>query len=167
MDFITREKAREDIVDLGLPQIVLDAFDEKPLPHNLDDQFRFPYQVLNLGAEGQAFYGTGRITPLWTGCGDYSIVAYHHDPCDRGFSRFDIESGEEEQPKGMNWQQVLIKEFKLLWESEVPDGELREVADLFGFKHIEEIIAELAGAKLDSVEKNSEWYQSFLQRLGG
>jgi hypothetical protein len=166
MDYITREQARGNIVALGLPQIIVDAFDEKPLPFNLDIQFRFPYPILSLEPEGQAIYGQGRITPVWTGGGDYTIVAYHHDPARQGFFRFDIESCDEEQPIGMSWQQILVKEFKFLWESEVPDPRLRETAILFGFNHIHELIAELAQANLDSLEKDAAWYQSFVKRVG-
>ena len=55
MDFISREQARRNIVDLGMPPIVLNAFDEKPLPYGLDFQLGFPYQILNLEPEQQAF----------------------------------------------------------------------------------------------------------------
>jgi hypothetical protein len=168
MDFITREQAREDIVALGLPQIVLDAIDEKPLPYDLDIQFREPYQIFLMGREGQAAYGRGHITPIWTGGGDYTVVAYHHAPARKGFFRFDIESPyEEQEPVGLTWQQVLIKEFKFLWEQKWSDERLREVAGWFGFKHIDSLITELAHAKLDTFEKDVAWYQSFLVRVGG
>ncbi|CAN5498762.1 hypothetical protein BH11PLA2_BH11PLA2_03320 [soil metagenome] len=166
MDFITREQARRDIVALGLPQIVLDAFDGKPLQYNLDIEFREPYQIFSMPPEGQAVYGKGRITPVWTG-GD-TIVAYHHAPARKGFFRFDIESpGEEYQPVGLSWQQVLVKEFKFLWEQEWTDERLKEVAGWFCFKHIDLLIAELPKAKLDTFEKDALWYQSILARVGG
>src|SRR5262245_12425128 len=99
MDFITRERARQDMLALGLPRIIIDAFDGCPLPYNLDIQFREPYPIFSMGPEAQAAYGQGRITPLWTGGGDYTIVAYHHSPTRKGFFRFSIESpGEEQQP---------------------------------------------------------------------
>ena len=167
MDFITREQARQDIVGLGLPQIVLDAFDGKPLPYNLEAQFREPYPIFSMGPEGQAAYGRGRITPVWTGGGDYTIVAYRHAPATKGYFRFDIESpGKEEQPVGLTWQQVLVKEFKFLWEQEWTDERLREAAGRFGFKYIDLLIAELPQAKLDTAEKDAVWYQSFLDRVG-
>jgi hypothetical protein len=63
-----------------------------------------------LGPEVQATYGQGRITPIWTDGGEYTIIAYHHAGSRRGFFRFDIESpGEEEHPIGLSWQQVLGK----------------------------------------------------------
>ena len=168
MDFITRDEARGDIVSLGLPQIVLDAFDDKPLPYNLDIKFRGPYMIFALGPEQQAIYGQGRITPLWTGGGDYTIVAYHHAAARKGFFRFDIESPEEvEQPVGLNWQQILVKEFKFLWEMETPDEQLKEVAGWFGFNHIDLLIGELTQRNLTSFQMDSAWYQSFLQRLRG
>jgi hypothetical protein len=56
MDYITRAQARQDLVALDLPQIVLDAFDEKSLPYNLDIHFHAPYKIFSLGPEGQAAY---------------------------------------------------------------------------------------------------------------
>ena len=167
MDFITREQARQNIVALGLPRIVLDAFDGNPLPYNLGIQFHEPYQIFSMGPEGQEAYGQGRITPIWTGGGDYTIVAYHHVPARKGFFRFDIESpGEEEQPIGLSWQQVLVKEFKFLWELEWTDERLTEVAGWFGFNFIDSLIVELPQAKLGTLEKDAVWYQSFLDRVG-
>ncbi len=165
MHFITREEARQNIVALGPPQIVLDIFDEKPLPYNLDITFRFPYPVFCLDPDGQAKYGQSRITPIWTGGGDYTIVAYHHDPNRLGFFRFDVEDGEEEHPIGMNWQQVLVKEFKFLWETELSDEKLKEISELFGFNFIERMIDELRHAKLDTFERDAAWYHSFLERI--
>ena len=168
MDFSTRDQARQDIVALGLPQIVLDAFDEKPLPYNLDIQFRHPYQVFSMGPEGQQRYGAGWVTPIWTGGGDYTIVAYNHAPARRGFFRFDIEfPGEEEEPVGLTWQQVLVKEFTFLWELEWTDERLREVAGWFDFKHIDLLIAELSQAKRDTFENDTVWYRSFLEAVRG
>jgi hypothetical protein len=168
MEFISREQARQDIVTLGLPQIVLDIFDNKPLQYNLDIQFREPYQIFSMGPEGQAAYGQGRITPIWTGGGDYTIVAFHHSPERKGFFRFDIESSqEEEQPIGLSWQQILVKEFKFLWEQEWADERLKEVAGWFAFNYIDLLIAELQQTILDTFEKDRIWYQSFLVKVRG
>jgi len=168
MEFITREQARQDIIALELPKIVLDAFDGKPLQYNLDIQFHEPYQIFSIGPEGQAAYGHGRITRIWTGGGDYTIVAYHHAPERKGYFRFDIESPEdEEQLLGLSWQQILIKEFKSLWEQVWTDERLIEVAGWFDFKYIDLLIAELPQAKLDTFKKDAVWYQSYLHRVGG
>jgi hypothetical protein len=168
MDYITREQARRDIVALRLPQIVLDAFDGKPMPYDLDIQFREPYTIFALDPDEQAAYGKGRITPRWTGGGGYTVVAYHHAPERKGFFRFDIETpAEEEEPVGLNWQQVLVEEFQFLWELEWPDQQLREVAGWFGFDSMDLLIAELPHAKLDTAEKDAAWYRSFLKRVGG
>jgi hypothetical protein len=67
----------------------------------------------------------------------------------------------------MNWQQVLVKEFKFLCEMEWPDERLREVAGWFGFKYIEQLIADFPQASLDTFEKDAVWYQYFLERVGG
>ncbi len=168
MDFITREQARQNVIVLGLPHIVLDVFDGKPLPYNLGIQFREPYPIFSMGPEGQAAYGQGRITPIWTGRGAYTVVAYHHAPARKGFLRFDIESpGKEEEPVGLTWQQVLVKEFRFLWEQDWTQVRLREVAGWFSFKYIDLLIAELAQARLDTFEKDTLWYRSFLERVGG
>src|SRR5437868_2966389 len=118
MDFILPDKARRDIVDLSLAQIVLDAFDEKPLTYALDSTIRFPYMIFSLSSAEQARYGIGPITPIWTDVSGYVVVAFHHEPTRRGFYRFYIEGAGEEQPIALSWQQVLVKEFKYLWEME-------------------------------------------------
>jgi hypothetical protein len=164
MQRLTREQARRNIVGLGLPQIVLDAFDEKPLPYDLDIRFRFPYQVFPMA---QPAYWNGPITPIWTGADGYTIVAYDHDPARLGFFRFDLESGEVLDPIRMNWQQVLVREFKNLWELETPAETLRQLAGLFEFRYVEELIDELPQAKLDTTEKDIAWYHAFLMRMGG
>jgi hypothetical protein len=164
MDAITRAQARQDLVALALPQIVLDVFDGKVLPYNLDIYFGEPGAMFSLGAEAQAGYGQGRITPLWTDCD--TVVAYRQIP--PGYFWFDIETPwGEELPVGLSWQQVLVKEFKCLWEAQWPDERLREVAGWFGFEHIDLLIAELQQADLDTFEKDDVWYQSFLKRIAG
>jgi hypothetical protein len=121
-----------------------------------------------MGPEGQVARGEGRITPIWTGGGDYTIVAYDHVPARRGFFRFDIESpGEVEEPVGLTWQQVLVKEFKSLWEFEWTHERLREVASWFDFKHIDLLITELSQAKRDTFEKDTVWCRSFLEAVRG
>ena len=165
MDFITRSQARQDIIALALPQMILDAFDNKPLPYNLDISFCEPYQIFSMPVKVQAAYGQGRITPIWTG--GHTIVAYHHAPDRNGFFRFNIESqGEDFQSFGLNWQQVLVREFKFFWEQEWTDERLREVAGWFEFKCVDLLIAELSHAKLDTFEKDTAWYESFLQKIG-
>jgi hypothetical protein len=162
MDFITREQARQDIIALGLPQIILDAFDGKPLPYRLANQFREPYEILCLDPTEQADYGQGRITPIW---GDgYTIVAYHHAPARRGFFRFNIESdGEGREPVGLNWQQILVEEFRFLWQFERTYERLSEIANCLDFKHIDLFIDELSSSGRDPFEE--AWYRSFLERI--
>jgi len=163
MDFITRDQARRDIVTLNLPQIVLDIFDEKPLPKNLDIHFCAPYPIFALEPIGQAEYGDARMTPLWMSGGS-TIVAYQHAPERRGYFRFDIESGEEE-PIFLTWQQVLVEEFQFLWESEWTDEDLIEVAGWFNFKCIELLIGELSQLNLDPVADRNAWYREFLRKV--
>jgi hypothetical protein len=67
----------------------------------------------------------------------------------------------------MKWQQVLVKEFKFLWQTDMPNDRLREIAGWFGFKYIDLLISELSKAKLDSFEKGAVWYRSFLERVVG
>lgn len=165
MCFLTLEQTRRNIVELGVPQIVLDAFDRKRLPYNLDIQFGFPSQVFYHGPMGYGFYSQHPVTPIWVG--DHSVAAYHHDPVRQGYFRFDFEGGEEEAPVAMNWQQLLVKEFKFLWEAVTPDDRLRELANLFGFKYVELLISELSEAKLDTSERDTVWYESFLKRVEG
>lgn len=164
MDFITQEQARQNIVKLGLPPIVLDAFDGKPIPYNLDFQFRCPDEIFCLDLDEQEFYDDGPVTPIWKGTGDL-VVAYHHETARQGFFRFNIEGGDEERPEPLNWQQVLLKEFIFLWELERPDEQLRETAKLFRFDYCETLLVELPKHNGYSFEQHKAWYQSFLKQL--
>jgi hypothetical protein len=162
MEFISRAQARQDIVDLRLPQIVLDVFDEKPLPYDLDINFYYPYQMFT---PGQSYDRLGRITPLWHCCD--VIVAYRHTTSCRGFYRFDIESPEEDfEPAGLTWQGILVHEFNFLWEDEWPDERLKEVAGWFEFKHIDLLISERQQGTGD-FEKHGDWERAFLKKIGG
>lgn len=165
MDFITREQARQNIVELGLPPIVLDAFDGKPMPYNLDINFRCPDEIFCLEPDEMEFYDDGPVTPVWMGCGFY-VVAYHHGETRRGFFRFDIEGGDEAEPEPLNWQQIFLKEFIFLWELEHTDAELREIAELFRFNHCETLLIELPKQNGFSFEQHEAWYQTFLKQLG-
>jgi len=165
MDRITKEQARLNIVELRLPQIVLDVFDEKPLSYDLDIEFGYPYQLLD-HPEIQTGYGTGRITPIWTEA-HWSIFAYHHAAERQGFFRFGIEDREELEPIGMNWQQGLVEPFKILWESDFPEEALRQIAGMFDFRHIDRLLYELPNAKLDTHQKSEAWYQGFVYELKG
>jgi hypothetical protein len=55
--------------------------------------------------------------------------------------------------------------FQALWELEMPDERLQEVAALFGFAHADQIINELADGNLNTFEKQAAWYASFLERI--
>lgn len=94
-------------------------------------------------------------------------MAYNHAQGRRGFFRFNIESPGEEELVGLTWQQVLVKEFKFLWEFEWAEERLREVASWFDFKHIDLLITELSQVKLDSFERDRDWYRSFLEKVRG
>ena len=73
-----------------------------------------------------------------------------------------------QQPVGLNWQQILVEEFKTLWESDLLSSErLMEIAGWFDFRSIELLMDELTRSKLDTVEKSAAWYQSFLNKLSG
>jgi hypothetical protein len=166
MDPITPEEARRNIVALRLPQIVLDIFDKKPLPDDLDLYFRHPHVAFRFGKEHQATYGQGRITPIWADGGNYGIVAYNHGPPRQGYFRFDIESRiEQADLVGLTWQQILIREFQTLWEGEEPEDKIREIASRFDFKYVERLITELSQVRNDTFEKDATWYQSFLKEV--
>ena len=167
MEQITKEQARSKIQKLGLPPIVLDVFDERPLPYSLKIQFQSPEHIFALDADGQKRYQVGNVIPLWTNTSGYCFFAYANGSNEDGYFRFDIETAESYEPTGMTWQQVLVREFKELWESERPEKQLREISGLFEFRHTDAILAELSsdGEKLDTFEKSERWHRDFLEKI--
>ncbi len=168
VDHITQEQARADIVALGLPQVVLDIVDEKELPvPNLDLQFRAPYEIFRLEADGQTEYVAGRVTPLWAGNSGYTVVAYHHAPERRGFFRFDLAGDDprDTHPVVLSWQQVLVKEFQEMWEGEATAERMRPMATLFGFAHVDRLMAELQEFDLHTFEKSDAWRAAFIASI--
>lgn len=153
----TEARIRTDIVALALPKIVLDIFDENPLPYDLSIWFETPCQLLSVKLEEL-------VTPIWKS--GATIVAYDHAAAPNGFFRLSIEGNVVERPRGLSWRQILVKDFKFLWELEWTDERLKEVAALFNFDCIDLLTAELSKADLSTFEKDQIWYHSFLMRIG-
>ena len=162
VDSITRATARRNIIGLGLPPIVLDVFDEKPVPPLIHRFFCYPYEVFV--PDQQEFYGEGPITPVWSDSSHACIVAYHHEPRREGFFRFSLE-GDEELPFGLSWQQILVAEFKFMWECELDAEEMRRAAELFDFRYVEELIRELSDTPSPTFEADNRWYLAFLDKI--
>jgi hypothetical protein len=167
MDSITPEQARADMEALGLPQVVLDAFDGAPIPEPLTWHMRASWELLWDFPEHQHKYFEGRITPLWTDHTGHTIVAYRHDGEKRGFFRFFLElpEGEEECDLGLSWPQILVRTFVDLYESEVELDEIRTIAALVRFDHVDRLLNELENTPLDTDEAYEAWHDRFASTL--
>jgi hypothetical protein len=150
MDTITKEEARQRIVELGLPQVVLDAFDGRELPETLDLVMREPYELFT-EPTSHADYPPGRIIPLFSAPSGYTIYAIRETGEPRGFLRFGLEEvGEPPWDEGLAWPDIARDLLLKVWEAaEVTDdvdtaeNEVREAANHLAYEDIDELVAEL------------------------
>ncbi|MEO0588699.1 MAG: hypothetical protein AAF078_13800 [Planctomycetota bacterium] len=166
MNSITREEARESIIALKLPPIVLDIFDDQPLPFDLANIMRSPCELFAMSSSEQSKYGNGHYTPIWSSSSGYSVVAHHRENDVGFFVRFNLEAPESlKHAVRMNWQQLLIAEFQFLWESEYSDADLEEIARLFDFRHVREVARGLADLDRTAALSIDEWRSELHMRL--
>jgi len=166
MEPIDLEQARANLVALRLPRVVLDAFDGKPIPEPMKWRFRCPWEMLlDLTPEQQAEYPAGRVTPVWSDHTGGMVTAYRHDGARPGFLRFVLEQPDVEDESGLSWPQVLVRELTTMWEAEVDDEELEDIATQLGVAFFDPLIRELEENPRATEEEEQAWYRAFLARL--
>jgi hypothetical protein len=147
MDTITRDDARRRIVELGLPQVVLDAFDGRELPDVLELVIREPYELF---AEPThlADYPPGRIVPLFSDGSGYTVYALRESGEPRGYLRFGLEEvGEPPWDEGLSWadlaRYLLIKIWEASEDDEAGEADVREGATLLAYEPVDALVEEL------------------------
>lgn len=161
MDPISREEALAKIRELGLPSVVLDAFEGRALPEVLSDEMQSPRQVFR---EGQSDYPPGSVIPLFAkpSSGD-RIVALRERGGVAGFMEFTCE-GPALLEEGQSWEQIIAPVLIGLWENHSGDdlqaaATVREAAALLAFPFVERL---LAAVKDPAVKENYEAWRGRL-----
>lgn len=133
---VIRQECRKELQELRLPKFVLAIFDGQ-LPHSaLAYRCQDPHYIFSTPIEPTG----GRITPLWE-CGLF-ITAYQHSQPQGRFIAFSLERPEDVTVFGSTFQSVAAALLIQLWEDEKADEELRAIARLLDFRHLDRLLHE-------------------------
>ena len=168
MDTITADEAHARIMELGLPSVVLTAFEGKPVPEVLQWQMRDPYEIFTEPTAHEV-YPPGGIVPLWSDHTGYTIVGIRERGAPLGFLRFGLEREPTEPAdiEGLSWQQIVVEDLVQIWEvgddEELADRALREAATHLRFESVDRLLDALREPARNEDFEN--WHRAFLQTL--
>jgi hypothetical protein len=134
----TRDEAHRTLELLGVAPIFLHSYSTRPLPRNLDIFFG-PPEELFLEPETQGVYTEGRLIPILDD-GNFGLVTFY-DPRDKSLIQKDVETPGEIQARYRNWQQYLADLLMRIAEVIEDENELKDIAQLVGFRHLAETLA--------------------------
>lgn len=148
MNYLSREKAKELILEYGLSKFFIGVIDGK-LDSPLDIYFGCP-TLYYLNEEEQEAYKLGDILPLWEDAGGYMQYAYDINKQD--YIGFDIEDGEVSR---YTWDELVSSVIDTLIEHEYDEHENLKKTILA----VKELLADLDITNFDEIAKNiqSEW----------
>lgn len=154
----TRDDSRRALAELRLPSVVTSVFDGRPIPEALRYRCEPPFHVFTT----ESVVPGGVVAPLWE-CG-VRVTAYRDAIPAGGFIQFSLESPEEVRLLGHSFATVVADLLVKLWEDEVPEAELREVARVFEFEDIDRLISDLAALGSLSYQAHRRWLADILMR---
>ena len=139
---LRRSQARELLLTLDLPEIVLHLFDENEHARHLDlsGHYSCPVSFYRMTKEEQDAYSVDTVKPLLCGPDFYSIYAY--DIAAKGFLQYDIESTEL-PTRRFKWEGMFISDVLTWWELELAPEKIIEMGMAMGLTHIREVLTSL------------------------
>ncbi|NNC18072.1 hypothetical protein HJC22_20370 [Corallococcus exiguus] len=138
MAHISKEVAYNLIVELGLPQVILDIF-EGNSPEDCSYRYGRPDEYYRMTEEHQANYGADAVVPFMDNSNFDVLFAY--DRQRHAYLRFYVESPTEGLAQPFcSWQQLMAQEFIRHYEDEMDNALLRDFAKRFDFHFVEELI---------------------------
>ncbi|RKG71441.1 hypothetical protein D7W79_30800 [Corallococcus exercitus] len=138
MAHISRAVARDLIVELELPQVILDIFDGNP-PEDCRHRYGRPDEYYRMTEAHQAHYGADAVVPFMDNSNFDHLFAYDRQRC--GFLRFYVEMPTEGLVQPVcSWQQLMAREFICHYEDEMDNASLRDFAKRFDFEFVEALI---------------------------
>ena len=159
----TRDEALAALLSLDPAPIFGESYRQKQLPENLDIYFGPPEEFF-LASDTQSPYTDGGLIPILDD-GNFGIVTFL-DPKTRTIVQKDVESPFEEYARFQNWQQYLGSLVINMAESIDDDERLERMADLVGFKYLEEALAlldSLGNARYEETERAKAGFLATLQ----
>lgn len=131
---LTRQESRKELLGMKLPAAVLAVFDGHSPHPALSYRCQDPHYIFSTPAQPAGIH----ITPIWE-CG-ITVTAYQHSQPQSRFIRFSLEHSGDVKVIGASFQSVVADLLIDLWEDETSDEDLRQVARLFEFRHLDELL---------------------------
>jgi hypothetical protein len=156
----TYEVARDEVIALALPSVVLRAFDGET-DHPLAAVMRDPGLLWELEAEHFDDYPAGHITPLWGEHGGEVIVGFRHAGGRKGFLRFDLEGDEGPLHEGYSWAQICIRVLLAVHDR---GGDVRAAGKALAFPDVDWLVEKLGEAPEDPADRD-EWRAGLIGAL--
>lgn len=155
---LTREESRKELIKMKLPAAALDVFDGKFIHAALSYRCEEPYFIFSASVLPEGIH----ITPLWER--GSIVTAYQHSWPHGRFITFNLEDPKDVTVIGPSFKSVVAALLIDLWENEKSDQELREVARLFAFRHLDELLRECESrARLETFAGYCEWRANFCE----
>jgi predicted DNA-binding WGR domain protein len=155
---MNRDEARAQIIQLSLPQGVLDLFDGEDVHDMLFYDCRRPRYLFDLGDEAVASYAPGRLVPLWESQEVMTVCQLDGDRT--RYIQIYLEGGFTDL--GSSVQCALANLFITLSEDEDNEhSDLQEAARLLGFEHLDRLLA------CGRAEDYDVWKAGFLASCAG
>ena len=127
-------KIRNEIQELGLPEVVLEIFDGQTDDDTLGFYCKDPFFCLKPDSGLLDYY-----LPLWE-CG---VVVTAFNKQTKGYSVVSLEQADEPFMDSVSFRELLEKLFTSMWEGEEPDEYLKYIASRFQYGAIEDLMAKL------------------------
>ena len=131
---LDRQMLRKEVLALNLPAIVSDIFDGAEIPEELSYRCGSPFHSLSDESGLPAAF-----LPLW----ECDVVAVGFDRGSRQYLKISMEAPSEPRFTVAAFEQAVADLMIDLWEDEVPDERLLEIALLFGFNRMQSLIEAL------------------------
>ena len=107
------------------------------------------------------------LVPLWDHGG--TVIGVRERDAGLEFVEFSIELDDEVRPLSRSEQGFWITRFDYLYESDVPDAELRAAAATVGFRFLDRLVAsrEESADRLITFEAHTAWLQELVASIDG
>ena len=131
------EQIRDLIIELNLPESIVELYDGNCKNSDLQYDFKDPYAILCLTKEQQDLYLVDRYKPILAYAFE-KIFAYDIET--KKYVKYSIEYFRKENLKPMPWDCLFIDILVMWWELERPDDEIVRYGKILGIKNIETIM---------------------------
>lgn len=150
-----REIARARLIEQRLPPLVLEIFDGTAKAPGLNYRCQDPWRVFSIWSESLRDF-----VPMWE-CG---VVVTGLDLSDGCFVKFSLEAPDEPWERFSKFSHVVADLLIDLWEDEIDDPDLEELAKQFEFEGLEPLLKGLNEGNLNGGHTDyREWRRALVR----